>query len=237
MCIKEATLFFPVYQTVRSDWEGNYMIEKEAFVAAFNTALADKGKRKFTQTAELMINFTSIDFNKQDNRLNLELLLPKGKGKEMKIGVFTDGGQVALDAKNAGFTTINSDEIAKLGADRPKLKALAKTHEFLAEPKLMMVVGKSLGQFLGTRDKLPKPLVGAQMAALADKVRRSVRLKSKGKYLPVVQCAVGNENMSAADLAENAYAVYEAARNKVGGDFFVKSVMVKLSMGKPVKVG
>ena len=213
------------------------MIEKEAFVAAFNTALADKGKRKFTQTAELMLNFTSIDFNKQDNRLNLDILLPTGKGKEMKIGVFTDGGQVAMDAKNAGFTVIGSDEIAKLGADRPKLKALAKTHEFLAEPKLMMVVGKSLGQFLGTRDKLPKPLVGAQMAALADKARRSVKLKSKGKYLPVAQCAVGTENMSADDLAENAYTVYDAVRSKVGGDFFIKSVMVKLSMGKPVKVG
>ncbi|VVC03714.1 50S ribosomal protein L1 [Candidatus Burarchaeum australiense] len=214
-------------------------IEIGKFTEAFNAVLAEKGKRKFTQTAELMINFSSIDFNKQDNRLNLELALPKGRGKEMKIAVFADGGQVALDAKNAGFDVIGSEEIAKLGADRPKLKALAKTHEFLAEPKLMMVVGKSLGQFLGTRDKLPRPLVGSgsQMAALADKARRNVRIKSKGKYLPVAQCAVGNENMSAADLAENAYTVYEAIRNKVGGDFFIKSVMVKLSMGKPVKVG
>lgn len=213
------------------------VIEIGKFTEAFNAALADKGKRKFTQTAELMINFTSIDFNKQDNRLNLEVALPKGRGKEYKVAVFTDGGQVAFDAKNAGFATIGSEEIVKLGADRPKLKALAKTHEFLAEPRLMMVVGKHLGQFLGTRDKLPRPLVGATMAALADKARRSVKLKSKGKYLPVAQCAVGSENMSAEDLAENAYAVYEAVRGKVGGDFFIKTLMVKLSMGKPVKVG
>lgn len=212
------------------------MVSKDEFIGAFTQSLADKGKRKFTQAAELIINFANIDFNKQEHRLNLEIALPKGRGKEYKIAVFTDGGQVAFDAKNAGFETISTEEAQKLATDRPKLKALAKTHEFLAEPKMMMVVGKHLGQFLGTRDKLPRPLVGTKMVELADKARRSVRIKSKGKYLPVAQCSIGNENMSAQDLAENAYAVYEAAKNKVGGDFYIKSVYVKLSMSKPVKV-
>ncbi|MFA6035801.1 MAG: 50S ribosomal protein L1 [Candidatus Micrarchaeia archaeon] len=212
-------------------------IGKEAFAEAFTQALAEKGKRKFTQAAELIVNFANIDFNKQDNRLNLEVPLPKGKGRDMKIAVFTDGGQVQFDAKTAGYDTITTEEAQKLATDRPKLKKLAKTHEFLAEPKMMMIVGKHLGQFLGTRDKLPRPLVGAKMADLADKVKRSVRIKSKGKYLPVVQCAVGTENMAAGDLAENASAVYEAIRAKVGGDFFIRNVMVKLSMGKPLIVG
>ena len=212
------------------------MIEIENFEKAFTESLADKGKRKFTQRAELIINFKGIDFGKQENRLKVEVVLPKGTGKEMKIAVFTDGGQVALDAKNAGFDTISSAEITELASDKPKLKALMKSHGFLAEPKLMMTVGKHLGQVLGTRDKLPKPLVGSKMAALADRVRRTVKIRSKGKYLPVAQCAVGNENMGPGDLAENAYAVYDAIKGKVG-DQYVKSIYVKLSMGKAVKVG
>jgi len=210
-------------------------IGQESFERAFTACLADKGKRKFTQTAELMVNFKGIDFNKQENRLNLEVLLPKGRGRETKIAVFTDGGQVAFDAKGAGFDTIGTAQIEALAKDRPRLKALLKDHEFLAEPKLMMVVGKHLGQVLGTRDKLPRPLVGVKMKELAERARRTVRIRSKGKYLPVAQCAVGNENMGAGELAENAYAVYEAIRGKVG-DHAVKSVYVKLSMGRPVKV-
>jgi len=192
--------------------EGRHMIGKEAFMAAFTQALQEKGRRRFTQAAELIINFTGIDFNKQENRLNLEVLLPKGRGRDCRIAVFTDGGQVQFDAKSAGFDTINSEEIVKLAADKPRLKAMLKKYEFLAEPKLMMVVGRHLGQVLGMRDKLPRPLVGAKLAELAARARGSVRLKSKGKYLPVAQCAVGTENMGAEDLAENAYAVYEAAR-------------------------
>ena len=208
---------------------------QDNFEKAFAASLADKGKRKFTQRAELIVNFKGIDFNKQENRLNLEVLLPKGTGKDLKIAVFTDGGQVEYDAKQAGFNTINSEQITELAANRPKLKELVKGHEFLAEPKLMMTVGKHLGQMLGTRDKLPKPIVGAKMTALADRMRKTVRIRSKGKYLPVAQCAVGSENMAAAELAENAHAVYEAIRGKVG-DYTIKSVYVKLSMGKPVKV-
>jgi large subunit ribosomal protein L1 len=214
------------------------MVSKDEFAQAFTHVLQEKGKRKFTQSAELIMNFSNMDFNKQENRLNIELALPKGKGRDLKIAVFTDGGQMQFDAKNAGYATISTEDAAKLATDRPKLKALAKTHEFLAEPKMMMVVGKHLGQFLGTRDKLPKPIVGgAKMADLAEKAKRTVRMKSKGKYLPVAQCAVGTENMSAQDLAENAFAMYEAAKAKVGGDFFIKSIYVKLSMGAPVKVG
>jgi len=212
------------------------VLKQENFEKAFTESLADKGKRKFTQRAELIINFKGIDFNKQENRLNLEVVLPHGKGKEPKIAVFTDGGQVAYDAKQAGFSTISSSEITELASDRPKLKSLIKDHEFLAEPKLMMTVGKHLGQVLGTRDKLPKPIVGAKMEALAERLKKTVKIRSKGKYLPVAQCAVGSENMSSGELAENAQAVYDAVRNKVG-DHSIKSVYVKLSMGNPVKVG
>ena len=86
--------------------------------------------------------------------------------------------------------------------------------------------------------KLPKPVMGAGDAALneaARKARTRVRMASKGKYLPVAQCLVGTEAMKLEDIAENIDAVYEKVKAKVT-EPNIKSVFVKLTMGKPVKV-
>lgn len=209
-------------------------MKREQILAAVNAALAEKGKRKFTQSVELALNFKGIDFNKQDNRLNIEVALPRGKGRDVKIAVFADG-QLALDAKNAGAELVLSGaEIPKLATDKPRLKSLLK-YESLAQPQLMAVIGKSLGQVLGTKDRLPKPVMGTGLTALMERAKRTVRIKTKGKYLPTVHCLIGTENMSAEDIAENVEAIYEAVKTKVG-EQSIKSAYVKLTMGKPQKI-
>jgi len=210
-------------------------MDKKMATEALTLALADKGNRKFPQSVEFMVNFRNIDFTKAENRLNLDVLLPKGKGKDQKIVVFADG-QAALDAKNAGANEIiDAAGITKLGADRGRLSAMAKTCEFIAQPNMMIAAGKSLGQVLGARGKLPRPIVGSVKDAI-EQAKRRVRLVSRGKYLPVAQCLIGSESMSAEDLAENFDAVYEKVKGKVL-EPNIKSIYVKLSMGRPVKVG
>ncbi len=206
---------------------------KENIRKAIEKALEDKGKRKFKQSVEFIINFRGIDFKKPENRLNLSIVLPHEPPKKRKIAVFAEG-QTAFDAKKAGFTVFEPQDIEELSKDKKRLKSLAKEYEFIAEPKLMVQVGKSLGQVLGPRGKLPRPIVGS-LEATAKQVNSSVRIMTKGKYLPVVQCAIGTEDMSPNDLADNAEAVYEKIRAKVG-DQYIKSLYVKLTMGKAVKV-
>ncbi|MCD6549113.1 50S ribosomal protein L1 [Candidatus Micrarchaeota archaeon] len=206
---------------------------KESIRKAIEKALEDKGKRKFKQSVEFIINFRGIDFKKPENRLNLSIVLPHEPPKKRKIAVFAEG-QTAFDAKKAGFTVFEPQDIEELSKDKKRLKSLAKEYEFIAEPKLMVQVGKSLGQVLGPRGKLPRPIVGS-LEATAKQVNSSVRIMTKGKYLPVVQCAIGTEDMSPNDLADNAEAVYEKIRAKVG-DQYIKSLYVKLTMGKAVKV-
>lgn len=209
-------------------------MDRKKITEAINKALEDKGKRKFTQSVELMMNFRGIDFAKAENRLNLDILLPKGKGKEQKVVVFADT-QAALDARNAGATeVIDAAGIAKLAADKGRLALLVKSSEFIAQPSLMVSVGKSLGQVLGSRGKLPRPIVG-QVKDSVEQAKRRVRLASKGKYLPVAQCLIGSEAMGADELAENFESVYEKVKAKVS-EPCIKSIYVKLSMGKPVKV-
>lgn len=206
---------------------------KESIRKAIEKALEDKGKRKFKQSVEFIINFRGIDFKKPENRLNLSIVLPHEPPKKRKIAVFAEG-QTAFDAKKAGFTVFEPQDIEELSKDKKRLKSLANEYEFIAEPKLMVQVGKSLGQVLGPRGKLPRPIVGS-LEATAKQVNSSVRIMTKGKYLPVVQCAIGTEDMSPNDLADNAEAVYEKIRAKVG-DQYIKSLYVKLTMGKAVKV-
>ena len=204
-------------------------------MTVLKTCLEDKGKRKFTQSVEFIMNFKGVDFSKQNSRLNVSVILPNGTGRTVKVAVFADG-QLAMDAKKAGTDLVMSGaDIPDLAKDKVKLKQLMKDYIFFAQPNLMMQIGKNLGQLMGVKDKLPKPIVGGSIEKLAEAERRTVRLKSKGKYLPVASCLVGNENMEIEKLAENITQVYEAVSNSVGKQS-LKSAYVKLTMGKPVKV-
>jgi len=209
-------------------------MDKKTINDALTKALESKGSRKFTQSMEMMVNFRGIDFTKAENRLNLDILLPKGKGKEQKVIVFADG-QMALDAKNAGAAdVIDAAGIAKLAADKGRLAIMSKSCEFIAQPSLMISVGKSLGQVLGARGRLPRPVVGNVKDAI-EQAKRRVRMVSKGKYLPVAQCLIGSEAMPVADLVENFNAVYDKVQAKAT-EPSIKSIYVKLSMGAPVKI-
>lgn len=210
-------------------------MDRKKITEAITQALSEKGSRKFTQSLEFIINFRGIDFAKAENRLNVDVLLPKGKGKEQKVVVFADG-QVALEAKNAGATdVIDAAGIAKLAGDKGRLAGYVKTVEFIAQPSLMIQVGKSLGQTLGSRGKLPRPIAGGTVKNAIEQAKSRVRLVSKGKYLPVAQCLIGSEAMDINDLADNFDAAYEKVKAKVT-EPNIKSVYVKLTMGKPVKV-
>ncbi len=209
-------------------------MDKKKLTAALNKALEDKGKRKFTQSVELIINMRGIDFSKSENRLNLDVVLPKGKGgKGLKSAVFAEPA-MADQAKKAGADLIISpDEIPSWG-EKSKAAELADSYFLLAEPKLMGAVAKSLGQYLGKRGKLPKPIVG-NIAGMIERSKNSIRIVSKGRYLPVAHAFIGTESMEAEDLVENAEAVYEAVKNKVR-EGNIKSVYLKLTMGKPARV-
>jgi large subunit ribosomal protein L1 len=211
------------------------MADKNKLLGALKKALEDKGKRKFKQSVELMINMRGINFSKTENRLNLDIPLPAGKGEKMpKIAVIANES-VANDARKAGAElTILPDQIDSYAQQKEKLKDLAKNYTLLAEPKLMGQIAKSLGTYLGPKGKLPKPIMG-DISKIIDATRRSVRIVSKGKYLPVAHAFIGTETMNEADLLENAEAVYDAVKGKVN-EPNIKSVYVKLSMGKPIKV-
>lgn len=209
-------------------------MDRKKLLDAITKALEDKGKKKFRQSVEMIINMRGIDFTKSENRLNIDVLLPKGKGgKELKSAVIAEAA-IADEARRAGADLIITPAEIASYAEKSRISDLSNNYFLLAQPNLMGQVAKSLGQYLGKKGKLPKPIMG-NVGQLMERSKKSVRIVTKGKCLPTAQVLIGTEALSAEELTENAEAVYDAVKNKVN-ESNIKSVFVKLTMGRPTRV-
>ena len=193
----------------------------------------NKGKRKFVQSVELAVNFRGIDFSKTDNRLNLAIVLPQGKGKESKVAAFVDDPNMARKLSANQVRIIDSKELQAMTGDSRKQNEMLG-YELLAQPNLMPVIAKVLGQFLGPRSKMPKPIAG-DVDAMVKNIGKSIYIRSKGKYVPTVHCMIGTEGMKIEDMAANIDAVLGDIIKKVGKQS-IRSVYLKLTMSKPLKI-
>ncbi len=147
-------------------------------------------------------------------------------------------GDTGIKAKNAkADQVISEDELTKLGTDKRKSRKVINKHDFfLADTKLMPVVGKTLGQLLGPRGKMPTPLpFNAPIESFLDRFRSSIRVKIKGSLS--MSCKVGEESMEDADIAVNANTVATTIEKKLpNGEKNIKKIMFKTTMGKAIKV-
>ncbi len=209
-------------------------MEKEQLEKLDAFVQENKGKRKFTQSVELAVNFRGIDFSKQDNRLNMQVMLPEGRGKESKALVFADNRGIAEKAAALGAKVIPSNELGSIASDKARMTDLLN-YELVAEPALMSQIAKALGQFLGPKGKMPKPLMGVDVASVLGTISKSIYIRSKGKYLPTVHCVVGTEQMTAQQIAANIDEVVASLAKKVGRQN-IRSVYVKLTMSGPMKL-
>jgi len=212
-------------------------MDKKTVTQAVQKALSSsKGERKFKQTVELAINLVNVDLTIPKNRIDEEIVLPKGRGKRPKVALFASG-ELAVKAKNVADVVIQPDEIDKLAGDKRRARKLATgTDFFLAEAPLMPTIGRTLGQVLGPRGKMPRPMPPqADPAAFVTPMRNAVRVRSRDK--PTFHCPIGTEDMSAEDLGENAWAILERVLNKLErGKFNLGSVYVKTTMGPAVRI-
>ena len=177
------------------------MAEKSTVIAV-QKALESAKKRNFVETVELAINLRDIDLSLPKNRIQEDIVLPKGRGKAIKVTVI-GGGELALKAKNVADLVIGPDELGTIADNKKQAKKIANdTDYFIAEAPLMAQVGKRLGTVLGPRGKMPKPIApGADPAAMIDNLRKSVTVRSKDHK--TFHVPVGTVNMSAEDIAEN----------------------------------
>jgi large subunit ribosomal protein L1 len=198
-------------------------------------AKATDKERKFKQAIELIIIFKDIDVKKGFS-INEVVQLPKQTSVPAAVCVMASG-DMGLKAKNAkADKVLDTGDLDKLGANkRESRKFINKYDFFLADTKLMPVVGKVLGQLLGPRGKMPTPVpFNAPIESFLQRFRTSVRVKVKSSL--AASCKIGDETMEDADLAANAHAVISAVEKKLpNGEKNIRRVLVKTTMGKIIK--
>ena len=211
------------------------MAEKSTVIAV-QKALESAKKRNFVETVELAINLRDIDLSLPKNRIQEDIVLPKGRGKKVKVTVI-GGGELALKAKNVADLVIGPDEIGALADNKKQAKKIANdTDYFIAEAPLMAQVGKRLGTVLGPRGKMPKPIApGADPSAMIENLRKSVTVRSKDHK--TFHVPVGTVDMSAEDIAENVDVIMNRVIGHLEkGKHNLDSAYIKTTMGTSARL-
>ncbi len=212
------------------------MVNADELVDMIKRARELAEKKNFNQSVELIITLKDIDV-KKGFALNEVVDLPHAATRKASVCV-VGAGDLALRARKANADRIlEPEELDRLGTNKREAKKVAREYDFfLADTSLMAAVGRALGQFLGPRGKMAAPLqFNAPIETILDRFRTSVRVRSKAQL--TVSCKIGDQSMSDQDLANNALAIVSAIEKKLpAGDKNVKGLMVKLTMGKIVKL-
>lgn len=186
--------------------------------------------KKFEQSVDLLINLKAFDM-KKDN-INLFINLPH-KIRDAKVCAF-------LSKKSPAIDSVAKDSFEKY-EKRDIKKMVSKYDFFISSPALMPLVAKTFGRYLGAAGKMPSPQLGvvkdeseAEIKKLAEAFDKIARVKSKE---PSLKFSIGKEKMKDEDLAENIMKAYDtiiASLPKQREN--LRSVMIKLTMSKPIKV-
>jgi large subunit ribosomal protein L1 len=192
-------------------------------------------QRKFKQTVELIMVFRDIDV-KKGFAINETVQLPRKLSHPASVCVVASG-DLGLKAKGANADrVVDGTEVNKVGANKRESRKLINGYDFfLSDTSLMATVGKTLGQFMGPRGKMPTPVpFNAPIDSILERFRSSIRVRLRNSLS--LACKIGDETMSDEDLVANANAVIGLVEKKLpSGDKNIKKIMIKTTMGKLVK--
>ena len=209
------------------------MANKELFVKAFEELKKSALKRNFLQTVDLIINLTDIDLRKTPVSVSVTLPHPT---KENMICAFFEKKSAHVDK------TIVKNELV---ADWPKseIKKLLRNYDiFISAASLMPLVAAKFGRILGAAGKMPNPKTGGvllkedenEIKSTIDRLKKILIIRAKENSIKV---AIGKENTADEIIADNAFAIYNAILNALPNrKENLRSVMLKLTMSKPVKL-
>ncbi len=212
-------------------------LSNETITKALEELKGKTTKRKFNQAIEMQVKLRDIDLKKPETRIQEMVELPDPADKNVKVAVIA-GGDLATRAREAGADlVIGRDVLDKIGKEKKEARKIANGYDyFVAEAPLMPLVGRSLGQILGPRGKMPLPVPPTSpIGDVIKRQRRNVRIRMKDQ--PVLQCKIGTEDMPTEAVVRNIQAVLARIEAKAEkGPKNISWVRLKASMGPPVKI-
>src|SRR5919112_5626705 len=194
------------------------------------------GQRKFSQSVDLTVVLKDIDV-KRGFSVNEVVTLPHKPSHEATICV-VGSGDLGTRARRAQIDkVIEQDQLGRLGTNKREARKIVRAYDFfLSDTALMATVGRSLGQFLGPKGKMPTPLpYGAPIETIATRLRSSTRIRSKNQLN--LSTKIGDEDLTDEQIAANANAVISAVEKRLPqGDKNLRNTIIKFTMGKAIKM-
>lgn len=193
--------------------------------------------RNFKQTVELQVALKDYDPQK-DKRFVGTVRLPNIPRPKMKICLIADQKH-ADEAAAAGLDieVTSLDSLKKFNKDKKLIKKWAKKYSLLlATDSLVKKIPVVLGPVLNRIGKFPQPVTHSEpLTRKLDDVKGSVKWQLK--KVTNLNVAVANETMTDEECRQNiVMALNFLASLLKKGWHNIKSVNIKLTMGKSVKI-
>lgn len=195
--------------------------------------LKETSTAKFIETAEAHISLR-LDTKYADQQLRNTVILPKGTGKKVRIGVIAQGDKVS-DALSAGADLAGSDEFIQ-----DILKGIINFDRLIATPDMMPSIAK-LGKILGPRGLMPSPKSGTVTSDIKGAVEefRKGKLEYRADKSGIVHVPFGKTNFSIEDLLLNLETIQESIdKNRPSGakGRYWKSFYICSTMGPSISI-
>jgi large subunit ribosomal protein L1 len=202
---------------------GQVLSAKEALAQMKALAYA-----KFDETVDVDVN-VGIDPTKGEQVVRGSLVLPHGRGKQVKVLVFAKG-DYADQAKKAGADYVGAEDLVE------KISGGWMDFSYaVATPDLMGLVGK-LAKLLGPRGLLPNKKLGTvtfDVAGVVADLKRG-QLFFKNDKNGIVHFSIGKVSFEVNKLYDNLVAFIKslsAAKPATSKGKFLKKVTVSSTMG------
>lgn len=193
--------------------------------------------RKFVETVELQIALKDYDPQK-DKRFVGSVRLPNVPRPKLKICIIADAKHAEEVAKNnIDVDVTDLEALKKFNKDKKLVKGWAKKYALLlASDTVLKKVPVVVGPILNRINRFPQVVShNTPLAQTVEDVRASVKFQLK--KVTCMACAVGRVDMSDEELRTNIMmALNFLASLLKKGWHNLKSVFIKTTMGKPIKI-
>ncbi len=215
-------------------------MDTKTIIKTLETVREQSKERKFSQTFDLIVTLKGLNLKKTEEQVEFFIDMPHNPGKKRKVCALV-GPEMEEKAKEACDKVITQPDFAQY-KDKKELKKLAAHYDyFIAQADIMPKVAAAFGRAFGPRGKMPNPKAGciippkAPVQPLYDKLQKMAKIAIKKQM--AVQLSVGTTDMDTKAVAENIKTIHDQIAHHLPGEYNnIKHVLVKLTMGKPVKV-